>query len=303
MYDALTLDQLRALVTVADEGSFSAAARKLHRVQSAISTAMANLEALLGVPIWDRSKKVPRLTDAGQAVLASARRVLAEVDGLRRVTANLATGLETRVALCLDAFFPLPALIDLCVAFAREFPEVDLRVEHQVLSAVSARVLSGAASLGVVSAPGLASGLEAHALSAIRMVPVVGPRHRLAALSGKIPAGQLAGETQIVLSEHAEAGVADQGVLSARTWRVGDLTPSASSSAPASAGATSRSTSPATTCARSNWCASSPSPGARTNTWSACPRSIARTRRWGRRIAGRCSSSGSCVSGTWGRGE
>ena len=223
MYDAVTLDQLRALVTVADEGSFSAAARKLQRVQSAVSTAMANLEAQLGVPIWDRSKKVPRLTEPGQAVLASARRVLAEVDGLRRVTANLATGLETRVALCLDAFFPLPALIDLCVAFAREFPEVDLRVEHQVLSAVSARVLSGAASLGVVSAPGLASGLEAHALSAIRMAPVVSPRHRLAALSGKIPAGQLAGEIQIVLSEHAEAGIADQGVLSARTWRVGDL--------------------------------------------------------------------------------
>ncbi|HEX6243894.1 MAG TPA: LysR family transcriptional regulator, partial [Polyangiales bacterium] len=61
MYDPVTLDQLRALVSVAQEGSFSAAARKLSRVQSAVSTAMANLEQQLGVAVWDRSEKRPRL--------------------------------------------------------------------------------------------------------------------------------------------------------------------------------------------------------------------------------------------------
>src|SRR4051812_34386317 len=62
MLETFTLDQLRALIVVIEEGSFSAAARKLHRVQSAVSTAMANLEAQLGVPLWDRSTKVARLT-------------------------------------------------------------------------------------------------------------------------------------------------------------------------------------------------------------------------------------------------
>src|SRR5215813_14963017 len=78
MLETFTLDQLRALIAVSEEGSFSAAARKLHRVQSAISTAMANLESQLGVPLWDRSSKVARLTDQGQAVLAAARRVCTE---------------------------------------------------------------------------------------------------------------------------------------------------------------------------------------------------------------------------------
>ena len=63
MFDPITLDQLRALVTVAEEGSFSAAARKLRRVQSAISTSMANLEDQLGVPVWDRSTKIAKLTE------------------------------------------------------------------------------------------------------------------------------------------------------------------------------------------------------------------------------------------------
>ena len=149
---------------------------------------------------------------------------LAEVDGLSRLTESLAAGLETTVSLCLDAFFPLPALIELCAAFARRFPEVELRVEHQVLSGVSERVLSGAASLGVVSSAGLLRGLEARALSAIRMVPVVAPGHPLAAVRGPIPAAQFDRSIQIVLSEAGGGtSVADQGVLSARTWRVGDL--------------------------------------------------------------------------------
>jgi DNA-binding transcriptional LysR family regulator len=222
VFDPITLDQLRALLAVVEEGSFSAAARKLRRVQSAISTAMANLENHLGVPIWDRTTKIAQLTDQGQAVLAAARRVLLEVDSLKRLTAGMVLGLEASVSLCVEALFPLAALVDACARFAKEFPAVDLRVDTEVMSAVSARVLQGAATLGVVSPPGLVPGLERKPLSAIRMLPVVGPRHPLAAIRGPISAARLAEAVQIVLSERNEAGVADQGVLSPRTWRVAD---------------------------------------------------------------------------------
>ena len=226
MYDPVTLDQLRALVTVVEEGSFSAAARKLARVQSAISTAMANLEAQLGVPLWDRSTKVPKLTEQGKAVLAAARRVLAEVDGLRRLTGSMVMGLEPSVSLCLDALFPLPALLALCTGFAAAFPSVALRLDTQVMSAVSARVLAGEATLGVVSPKGLAPGLERQVLATIRMLPVVAPQHPLAQHRGRIPTARLGDAVQIVLSERSEPGmegVDDQAVLSARTWRVADL--------------------------------------------------------------------------------
>jgi DNA-binding transcriptional LysR family regulator len=220
----MTLDQLRALVTVVETGSFSAAARKLSRVQSAISTAMANLEAQLGVPLWDRSGKVARLTEQGTSVLAAARRVLAEVDNLRQLTGGLAGGLEASVSLCLDALFPLPALLALCTAFSATYPTVALRIDTQVMSAVSTRVLAGEATLGVVSPRGLLPGLERQVLATIRMVPVIGPSHPLARLKGKISAEQLAEVVQIVLSERSDvAGVADQAVLSSRTWRVADL--------------------------------------------------------------------------------
>lgn len=223
MFDPVTLDQLRALVAVAEQGSFSGAARKLSRVQSAISTSMANLEEQLGVPIWDRSTKVPKLTDEGQAVLGAARRVLGEVDALRRLTSGMVMGLEASVSLCVDALFPLSALVELCAGFAKEFPTVDLRVDTQVLSVVSARVLSGAATIGVAGEHGLAPGLERKVLAPIRMLPVVGPRHPLAKLRGPISSTQLRDAVQIVLSERSETGVADQDVVSSRTWRVADL--------------------------------------------------------------------------------
>ncbi len=223
MDDPVTLDQLRALVTVVEEGSFSAAARKLRRVQSAVSTAMSTLESRLGIAIWDRSTRVARLTEEGRAVVSAARRVLAEVDGLRRLTAGLVMGTEASVSLCVDALFPLSALIDLCAGFAKVFPEVDLRVDTQVMSAVSNRVLEGAATLGVVSPTGLLPGLERRALAAIRMVPVVAKAHPLASIEGPVPTDRLAGAVQIVLSERSDAGVTDQAVLSSRTWRVADL--------------------------------------------------------------------------------
>ncbi|HZH03085.1 MAG TPA: LysR family transcriptional regulator [Myxococcaceae bacterium] len=115
MFESVTLDQLRTLVRVAEEGSFSAAARKLHRVQSAVSTAMANLESQLSLQVWDRTSKVPKLTAQGQAVLSTARRVLGEAEGLRRLAEGMAGGLEPRVALCVDALFPINALVDLCL--------------------------------------------------------------------------------------------------------------------------------------------------------------------------------------------
>jgi DNA-binding transcriptional LysR family regulator len=223
VFDPITLDQLRAFAAVVDEGSFSAAARKLKRVQSAISTSMANLEDQLGISLWDRSTKVAKLTDQGQAVLVAARRVLLEVDALRRVAAGMVLGLEASVSLCVDALFPLSVLVELCAKFATEFPAVDLRVDTQLMSAVSARVLQGSATIGVVSAPGLAPGLERKPLANVRMVPVVGPQHPLASYGGPIPVARLADTVQIVLSERNEAGVADQGVLSPRTWRVADL--------------------------------------------------------------------------------
>lgn len=63
MIGSFSLDQLRVLVTIVDTGSFSAAGRKLRRAQSAISQAIAALETMQDVALFDRSGYKPRLTE------------------------------------------------------------------------------------------------------------------------------------------------------------------------------------------------------------------------------------------------
>jgi DNA-binding transcriptional LysR family regulator len=81
----MDLRQLTALVVVAEAGSFSAAARALHTVQSNISTHIARLEAELGASLVDRSSGT--LTEEGAAVVARARRIQVELDA---ITADVA---------------------------------------------------------------------------------------------------------------------------------------------------------------------------------------------------------------------
>ena len=83
MLDGVTLDQLRTFIAAVDQGSFSAAGRKLRRAQSVVSQALANLEAQLGVRLFDRSERYPKLTDEGRSLLVDARSVADAIDGVQ----------------------------------------------------------------------------------------------------------------------------------------------------------------------------------------------------------------------------
>src|SRR5712671_5884617 len=94
MLDGLTLDQLRTFVAAVDAGSFSAAGRKLRRAQSVVSQTLANLEAQLGVKLFDRSARYPKLTDEGRSLLVDARSVADNVDGFKARARAMREGLE-----------------------------------------------------------------------------------------------------------------------------------------------------------------------------------------------------------------
>lgn len=224
MADAITLDQLRTFIAVVDEGSFSAAGRKLQRVQSAVSHAMANLETQLGVRIWDRTTKIPTLTPEGKVLLGSARRICADVDALKSVAEGLVGGLEASVSLALDVILPVRAVVSMCREFAAKFPTVELRLHTEALSAVSTLVLDGTCQIGVIGPAAHAQGLERQHFTSVQLITVVAKDHPLAARTGRIPTPVLSEHVNIVLSERSsQRQTPDQGVLSSRTWRVADL--------------------------------------------------------------------------------
>jgi len=220
-----TFDQLRIFLAVVDAGSFAGAARRLNRAVSVISYGIANLEAQLGLVLFDReATRKPTLTGAGRALLADIRTIDAGVDGLRARVKGLLDGLEAEVVLAVDVMLPSARLAQVLRDFAQQFPTVQLRLHVEALGAVTALVLDGTAGLGL-SGPlaAEAEAIEAVPAGSTQMIPVAAPGHPLAQLSA-IGAGEARDHVQLVLSDRSRLTEGrDFGVIGRKTWRLADL--------------------------------------------------------------------------------
>lgn len=223
--DPVTLDQLNVFLEVAEAGSFSAAARRMRRAQSAVSYSVANLEALLRVQLFERRGRKPVLTEAGQALLPNARAVTFHVDELRARAHRLAEGVEPRLSLAVDALLPMQPLVVALRALRDEYPQVELVLHREALGAVAELLLTDRCQLGC-SAPldPLPRGLTQLPLTTTRLVPVVAPEHPLAQHDGPLPTRLLDQHVQLVLTDRsARTEGQDHAVLSSRSWRLADL--------------------------------------------------------------------------------
>lgn len=219
-----SFDQLRVFLAVVEAGSFAGAARRLGRATSVVSYAIGNLEAQLGVALFDREgTKRPRLTEAGQAVLSEARAIAHGMDGLRAKVRGLHRGLESEVHLALDVMLPACRMLDALKAFSEEFPTVTLRLHVEALGAVTQMVLERRAGLGVTGTVlGSFAGLESVALGHVELVPVAAPDHPLARGRNAVGAGRE--HIQLVLTDRSPLTEGqDYGVIGMRSWRLADL--------------------------------------------------------------------------------
>lgn len=225
MLDAVSLDQLRTFIAAADEGSFSAAGRKLRRAQSVVSQTLANLEAQLGLALFDRSGRYPRLTEAGKQLLAEARAVLHGVDGFKSKARAISEGLEPELAVSVDVLYPMDSLTQTVGAFREAFPHTPLRLFVEALGAVVMPVMEGVCRLGVLgSLPVVPDGMQAEHLLDVPLVTVVSPGHPLAALPAPIEPGEIERHVQLVLTDRSALTQGkDYGVLSPLVWRLADL--------------------------------------------------------------------------------
>jgi DNA-binding transcriptional LysR family regulator len=225
MLEGVTIEQLRTLRAVADAGSFSAAARKLGRVQAAVSQSIDRLEAQLGLRLFDRSGRVPRLTQHGDAIVSAAAKVEGGVDALEDLVASLKRGAETSLSIVVDVLFPTASLVAFAKDFAAEHPHVALVLYTDVLSAVTAHVRERRSSWGIAIEDADLAELDRRPIADVRLVPVAARSHPLAKHAAPIGAAFLSSSVQIVLGEHRDGADAKdrRGVMSSRTWRVVDL--------------------------------------------------------------------------------
>ena len=224
MLDGVSLDQLRIFIVAADEGSFSAAGRRLSRAQSVVSQTLANLEGQLGVKLFDRSARFPVLTDQGRALLADARKVAGDVAAFKAQAKSLAGGLEPELSVAIDVMFPEVTFTRVVTAFQNEFPATLLRFDVES-SAVVDPVLNRRCAVGVVGSWSLVSPQLTHErLLTVRIPIVVSPKHPLSTRRGPIPTTIL---DEYVHLTHIDPADLSRTLVSrppyARTWRLSHL--------------------------------------------------------------------------------
>jgi DNA-binding transcriptional LysR family regulator len=191
----MDLRQLRSLDAVARHRSFTQAALELHVAQSALSQQVAKLERELGVELLRRTTRRVEVTDAGELVLARARRAIAEVEDIRADLDALSGLLRGRLRLGgVPPVGPLhPA--KMIAEFSRAHPGIDITVQEDVARVLLDRLAAGGLDLvmSLTDPADVPAGVDGRRLAQEELVVIAAPDHPLAKRR-RVPLAALHGE-------------------------------------------------------------------------------------------------------------
>ena len=171
----LSLLQLRVMDALVRAGSLQAAAKTLHRTHPTLHAALNKMEQALGFKLFDRSGYRLELTAAGAAVLARARRVLAEVADLQTCAAQIAAGEESELTVVVGDLSPLPPMLRLLREFFAAHPQTRLSLEFEALSAPWELLLNERADVILHHVEHGDARFETIPLRQVALIPVAAP--------------------------------------------------------------------------------------------------------------------------------
>ncbi|PRF24233.1 LysR family transcriptional regulator [Burkholderia multivorans] len=221
----LTSDHIDMLLTVIDKGSFSAAARALGRTPSAISMAIANLEAELDLVLFDRGTREPTPTAAMAALLPDARAIAERLHALRAHAQHLSEGVEDTLRLGLAAEVDGAPVARALAAVSATYPALAVSIVTAPQDAIVDALHRGAVDLCVAyGGLDLHPQEQIHALWTETLVAVATPTHPLIAEPAHPEAiEQLSGFRQIVIADPDRPLTDVRPVIGNRTWKVTDM--------------------------------------------------------------------------------
>ncbi|HEC30225.1 MAG TPA: LysR family transcriptional regulator, partial [Gammaproteobacteria bacterium] len=149
----MELDNLKAFIQVAEQGSFSRAAEKLFITQSAVSKRVSSLESSLNTPLFDRIGHKIILTEAGRKLLPRARHILLEVEDSKRAVANLTDTVSGPLVIGTSHHIGLHRMPPVLRQFTREYPDVQLDIRFMDSEEACIGVIHGDLELGIATLP------------------------------------------------------------------------------------------------------------------------------------------------------
>jgi len=227
MLDTVTLNQLRTFIAVCEEASFTGAARRLRRAQSAVSHAISALETALGLELFERDARKAVLTAAGRGLLPDARAVVARTEEIKNRAKSISAEGVPKLSIAVDAYFPRKRLTGCLRELQRESPTATISLRLTALQGGEALVLAGECSLAVtmLDMPEVKGGaLERHWLCEIPLVTVCAPDHPLARIGRPVSQVEFGEHVQLVVTDNQPGTEKVQrGVAGERRWFVNDL--------------------------------------------------------------------------------
>lgn len=179
--DVLTPDSLSMLQSIADAGSFAAAARVIGVVPSALTYRVRQIEDALDVLLFDRSSRQAKLTEAGRELLREGARLLEEIDAVANRVKRVATGWEPQLTISVDGIISKSTMMELCDNFLAQNPPTRIKLRDETLSGTLEALTSGQADLAIgVSDPTTHTGIHGKPLGEVEFVYAVAPHHALA---------------------------------------------------------------------------------------------------------------------------
>ena len=188
---------LRYFIAVAEELNFSRAAQRMHMAQPPLSAAIRQLERDLGVDLFLRTTREVRLTDAGRAFLAGARRTLADAERAAVDAKRAAAGELGRLRIAFSWSMRFQTLPALGRAFRASHPDVELLAQEMWNARMPAAFASGGIDLAVSLCPEIAAELELAPIRTERLVALLPESHRFAR-ERAVALSALAGEQFVV---------------------------------------------------------------------------------------------------------
>lgn len=161
MLNAPEPDLLHTFVTIVETGSFTGAARRVHRTQSAVSMQMRRLEGILGRRLFERSGRSVRLTADGEAFFDHARRIL----GLYQhaLVAFDETPIEGEISIGLPDDYALSFLPRILAGFARGYPSVRLNIVCEPSRRLATHIREGSVDVALLTeGEGVGGGIVVH---------------------------------------------------------------------------------------------------------------------------------------------
>jgi DNA-binding transcriptional LysR family regulator len=177
------------------------------------------------VQLFDRTGRMPVLTEAGRALAGDARAVISGAAELKARARSIADDIEPELSFAVDAILPKAPLIATLSALRQEFPLLTVALYTEALGAVESLVLEGKCSLGISALLSRADDrLKRRYLTEVEMIPVTAAGHPLAQLDGMISLMELQRHTQLVLTDRSPLTEGfSGGVVSRHIWRFVDL--------------------------------------------------------------------------------